>query len=41
MLVSNFSDAQEQAVASGAVRGFGKAGLQAPSIVDLLKPFLG
>ena len=41
MLVSNFSDAQDQAVASGAVRGFGKAGLQAPSIVDLLKPFLG
>jgi hypothetical protein len=39
--VSNFSDAQDQAVASGAVRGFGKADLQAPSIVEVLKPYLG
>lgn len=41
MLVSNFSDAQEQAVAAGAVRGFGKAELQAPSVVEILRPFLG
>jgi len=41
MLVSNFADAQDQAVALAAVRGFGKADLQAPSIVDLLRPFLG
>lgn len=41
MLVSNFSDAQDQAVAAGAVRGFGKAELQTPSIVEILRPFLG
>src|SRR5438067_4035740 len=34
MLVSNFADAQEQALAAGAVPGFGKGALQAPETVE-------
>lgn len=41
MLVSNLAEAQDQAVAAGAVRGFGKAELREPSLVETLKPFLG
>lgn len=41
MLVSNFADAQDQAVALGAVRGFGKADLPGPALAEVLKPYLG
>ena len=37
MLVSNYEDAQAQAVAAGAQEGFGKASLQAPRTVELLR----
>ncbi len=40
MLVSNFADAQDQAVSAGAVPGFGKGALQAPETVEKLKPYL-
>jgi len=36
MLISNYADAQERAVADGAVRGFGKAALHDPATVQLL-----
>ena len=36
MLVSNFDDAQESAIALGAVRGFGKADLHEKATIDLL-----
>jgi two-component system chemotaxis response regulator CheY len=36
MLVSNYSDAQEQAVALGALPGFGKAELGTPKAYDAL-----
>jgi len=41
MLVSNFADAQEQAVAAGAVPGFGKAALTAPQTHERLGKYLG
>ena len=37
MLVSNHADAQQQAVARGALRGFGKAGLADAKTLDSLK----
>ncbi|MCS6976539.1 MAG: response regulator [Gemmatales bacterium] len=40
MLISNLPDAQEQAVALGAVRGFGKKDLTSPETVELLRPYL-
>ncbi len=40
MLVSNFADAQAEAVAAGAVPGFGKAALHHPETVERLRPFL-
>lgn len=40
MLVSNYDDAQEQAVAAGAVRGFGKAALGQPHMLGRVKPYL-
>ncbi len=40
MLISNFADAQDQAVALGAVRGFGKSALNCPETAELLRPFL-
>lgn len=40
MLVSNYREAQEEAVASGAVPGFGKAGLGEPETMDRLRPYL-
>ena len=40
MLVSNFADAQEQAVASGAVYGFGKAELNSPDSVARVRDAL-
>ena len=41
MLVSNFADAQEAAVALGALPGFGKSALTAPETHELLAPLLG
>ena len=40
MLVSNFADAQEQAVAAGAEPGFGKAALRTSETVARLRPHL-
>jgi len=37
VLVSNFEDAQEQAVGVGALRGFGKSDLNTPTVAGLLK----
>ena len=41
MLVSNFPEAQESAVAAGAVYGFGKAELSNPDVVERLAAILG
>jgi CheY-like chemotaxis protein len=40
MLVSNHEEAQEEAVAAGASRGFGKAALGQPHMLGLVRPFL-
>jgi len=40
MLVSNLEDAQQQAVAVGAVRGFGKNALHDPATEALLQTYL-
>ena len=40
MLVSNYEDAQARAVAAGAQPGFGKASLQEPDTLDLLRAYL-
>jgi two-component system chemotaxis response regulator CheY len=40
LLVSNYPEAQEQAVAAGAQPGFGKAALQAPRTAELLRAYL-
>jgi CheY-like chemotaxis protein len=40
MLVSNYDDAQEDAVAAGAATGFGKAALDRPQTLERLRPFL-
>lgn len=37
MLVSNYADAQEQAVAAGALQGFGKGEMYQPEVMDRLK----
>jgi two-component system chemotaxis response regulator CheY len=41
MLVSNFADAQEEAVKAGALPGFGKAALSAPETLARLEAHLG
>jgi CheY-like chemotaxis protein len=41
MLVSNFEDAQAQAVAAGAAPGFGKSALHAAPTLERLRPYLG
>lgn len=41
MLVSNFADWQEKAVAAGAVYGFGKSELSLPATVDRVAAVLG
>jgi two-component system chemotaxis response regulator CheY len=41
MLVSNYADAQAQAVALGALPGFGKADLTAPETTEKLRSALG
>jgi CheY-like chemotaxis protein len=40
MLVTNFPEYQQQAIAAGAEPGFGKASLQQPATRERLKPFL-
>lgn len=40
MLVSNYEDSQSQAVACGAMPGFGKSSLGQPYMLGRLKPFL-
>jgi two-component system chemotaxis response regulator CheY len=40
MLISNYEEAQQQAQALGAVRGFGKASLEHGSTLELLRPYL-
>jgi two-component system chemotaxis response regulator CheY len=41
MLVSNYDDAQREAVAAGALPGFGKRALRSPQTVDMLQKVLG
>ena len=40
MLVSNYPDAQDEAVAAGAEPGFGKAALGRPEMLERVRPFL-
>jgi CheY-like chemotaxis protein len=40
MLVSNYDDAQAEAVGAGAVPGFGKATLGDPEMLEHVRPFL-
>ena len=40
MLITNYEEHQEAAVAIGCIRGFGKLALAAPSTRDILRPFL-
>lgn len=41
MLVTNYEEHQETAMAAGCVRGFGKLALKDTETRELLKPFLG
>lgn len=41
MLVSNYEDAQRDAVAAGAEAGFGKASLGHPAMLERMRRFLG
>ena len=41
MLVSDYSDAQQEAVSSGALRGFGKSTMGRGTVVGLVKKALG
>jgi len=41
MLVSNYADAQQEAVEAGAAPGFGKSALGRPEMRERLRPFLG
>lgn len=40
MMISNYADAQDRAVAAGAVRGFGKAALNDPQTLDQIRSIL-
>jgi CheY-like chemotaxis protein len=40
MLVSNYADAQQQAVEAGAEAGFGKSSVGRPEMLERLRPFL-
>ncbi|HVS39350.1 MAG TPA: response regulator [Gemmataceae bacterium] len=40
MLVSNYADAQQEAVKAGAEPGFGKSALGRPEMLDKVRPFL-
>lgn len=41
MLITNYEEHQQEAIAAGAVRGFGKLSLGAPATVQLLEAHLG
>ena len=41
MLVTNYEEHQQSAIAAGCVRGFGKQSLLDPGTVNLLEPYLG
>ena len=41
MLVTNYEEHQQSAIAAGCVRGFGKLSLRDPGTVNLLEPYLG
>lgn len=41
MMVTNYGDHQDAAVAVGAVRGFGKLEFEKPETVEKLRPWLG
>jgi hypothetical protein len=41
MLISNYPDAQQEAVAAGALPGFGKRELGSPRVLQLLREALG
>ena len=41
MLITNYEDHQEAAIAIGCERGFGKLAMAAPSTRECLRPFLG
>jgi CheY-like chemotaxis protein len=41
MLVTNYEEHQQSAIAAGCVRGFGKQSLQDPGTINLLEPYLG
>lgn len=41
MLVSNYDDAQTEAMQVGAVKGFGKAALGQPHMLARVEPYLG
>jgi len=41
LMVSNYEESQQAAMAQGAVRGFGKASLGSPLMVAALRPYLG
>lgn len=41
MLITNYEDQQDEAVAAGAVRGFGKLAIGESSTISLLQPHLG
>lgn len=40
MLVTNYPEFQAEAIAAGAVPGFGKDGLRSPETIKKLKPYL-
>jgi hypothetical protein len=40
MLVSNYEDAQQEAVAAGAVPGFGKSALYGPLVAERVRSYL-
>jgi len=41
MLVTNYDEHQQAAIAEGAVQGFGKLTVRAAGTVELLQPYLG
>lgn len=40
MMISNYAEAQDRAVAAGAVRGFGKAALHDPQTIERVRSLL-
>ena len=40
MLITNYAEYQDQAIAAGAVRGFGKLDLRRPETAEQLRPLL-